>query len=668
MNFKIKKIILWPKDISFEKKEIEFELEKVNVIVGDSQTGKSSIIPIIDYCLCSSRCTIPVGPIRKSTGWFGILVVTGDSEILLVREEPGANQSTSKMYFEEGKSIVIPERIIEANRNSEQVSRRINQLCKLPSLDFSEDSSNIKPYESRPSFKDFLAFNFQSQHIIANPYTLFYQADTIDHKLKLRNIFPLALGLIQANTLEIQRRIANLNDQLKEKRIMLSEKLKIRNAWEFEIRGNYVKALQLGILKDTPFPEESWKLEDFLVYLQEVPNLIKRIQYPILKEGITNRVVKYTAKVQKNEQEILDKLEEKSHRLTIIRNFKNSSTDYELAIKNQHSRLEPVNNGWLLSKVNKLENCPVCGSTNNSANENVKTLIKIADSVKEKISQISDSKDILDKEITETEVEIQELEKQLNNTRNQLEALGRENDSLERQRNSVEEIYRYVGKIEQNLKNIDETKIDSELAIKIQELEEQIKKLQLELNSENSLQNRDLVMKRISQAITFYKRILKVEEAENPTEIDEKQLTLKITSKDNNRIDYLWEIGSGSNWMGYHISTILALHEHFLSLKAKNHTPTFIIFDQPSQAYFPESVKNDEAKQLERSSDDLDRVKAIFVAFSDFMKRTKLKSQIIVLEHASSEFWGSVELTHQVDNKRWINGDALIPDEWIVQN
>ena len=37
------------------------------------------------------------------------------------------------------------------------------------------------------------AFNFQPQHIVANPYTLFFKADTTEHREKLRIIFPLAL-------------------------------------------------------------------------------------------------------------------------------------------------------------------------------------------------------------------------------------------------------------------------------------------------------------------------------------------------------------------------------------------------------------------------------------------------------------------------------------------
>ena len=40
-----------------------------------------------------------------------------------------------------------------------------------------------------PSFRDMAAFNFQPQHIIANPYTLFFKADTTEHREKLKVVF-----------------------------------------------------------------------------------------------------------------------------------------------------------------------------------------------------------------------------------------------------------------------------------------------------------------------------------------------------------------------------------------------------------------------------------------------------------------------------------------------
>lgn len=49
MLFQIKKIILWPNDIAHKPRELNFREGKVNVITGASRTGKSAIIPIIDF-------------------------------------------------------------------------------------------------------------------------------------------------------------------------------------------------------------------------------------------------------------------------------------------------------------------------------------------------------------------------------------------------------------------------------------------------------------------------------------------------------------------------------------------------------------------------------------------------------------------------------------------
>lgn len=270
MNFKILKIILWPKKDITQYKEIEFDPSKINIIVGDSQTGKSAIIPIIDYCLGSQKCTIPIGPIRDYTSWFGLLIRHDNTQMLLARPDPGLSQSTGDMYYDEGINILIPEKIIEKNSNRNIVVNRLNQVCKLPNIKFVEDDT--KPYESRPSFRDFLAFNFQPQHIIANPYTLYYKADTIEHKLKLRTIFPLALGLVTAESLEVEGRIRTLKEELRRKQLLLEEKNKIRDFFLIDAKTNYVKALELGLIADAPFPEEYWTLIDYLNYLVQIRN------------------------------------------------------------------------------------------------------------------------------------------------------------------------------------------------------------------------------------------------------------------------------------------------------------------------------------------------------------------------------------------------------------
>jgi hypothetical protein len=80
MYFQIKEIILWPRNSAFAPRRVLFEPGKVTVISGASRTGKSAVIPIIDYCLASRSCLIPVKTIRNACEWFGVIVKTSTGE------------------------------------------------------------------------------------------------------------------------------------------------------------------------------------------------------------------------------------------------------------------------------------------------------------------------------------------------------------------------------------------------------------------------------------------------------------------------------------------------------------------------------------------------------------------------------------------------------------
>ena len=56
MQFQILKIVLWPSRGGLPPRVVALRKGCVNVISGASRTGKSAIIPIIDYCLGSDRC------------------------------------------------------------------------------------------------------------------------------------------------------------------------------------------------------------------------------------------------------------------------------------------------------------------------------------------------------------------------------------------------------------------------------------------------------------------------------------------------------------------------------------------------------------------------------------------------------------------------------------
>lgn len=100
MNFKLLYIILYPENKDLRPRFIPFEENKVNVISGYSQRGKSAIISIIDYCLASSDCNIPIALIRDKVNKFALYVSIGDKKIFIARDSP-TKKNTDIMYLHE---------------------------------------------------------------------------------------------------------------------------------------------------------------------------------------------------------------------------------------------------------------------------------------------------------------------------------------------------------------------------------------------------------------------------------------------------------------------------------------------------------------------------------------------------------------------------------------
>ena len=108
MKLAILKVILWPKDLNHSPRVISFVPGKINILTGESGAGKSALTWIIDYCLGSEKCSIPVGLIREVTGWFGLHLQLANTEMIVARRNPEDQQTTSDLYWAEGLKLEIP--------------------------------------------------------------------------------------------------------------------------------------------------------------------------------------------------------------------------------------------------------------------------------------------------------------------------------------------------------------------------------------------------------------------------------------------------------------------------------------------------------------------------------------------------------------------------------
>jgi hypothetical protein len=158
--------------------------------------------------------------------------------------------------------------------------------------------------------------------------------------------------------------------------------------------------------------------------------------------------------------------------------------------------------------------------------------------------------------------------------------------------------------------------------------------------------------------------LLDTERPDDPVELNIDDLTIRVSGP-SGRPDNLWEIGSGANWLSYHVATALALHELFLE-QAASPVPGMLVCDQPSQVYFPQTLAREPATgdDPQLRDEDVAAVRKVFEVFGRSVTSAIGGLQVIVLDHAGRDVWGGVQGVHLVEE--WRGGSALVPQSWLA--
>ncbi|MEN8389839.1 DUF3732 domain-containing protein [Acinetobacter indicus] len=662
MQFYLEKVILWPVNKENKIEEINFFTDKINVIHGRSGTGKSSIISIIDYCLGASRCSIPVGLIRDEVEWFGVVLVIKNNKVLICRRTPRNKQVSTEFFvksFDENDPLPSE---LTSNFNDLKLknlfNNRILKISNLPQT-LEEDS---KGFDAKASYRDLAAFNFLPQHIVANPNTLFYKADSSEHKERLKKIFPLALGIV-TNEYLVKERLRAL--KIRERDSLIRKQNTTRrefNAWSADVNNLWFKAIELGLIKDDIENTIENKIKKFEEFLGDYKNgriqeIINKPNY-IYSNSIYNELKAKANKFQREIDKILIKIRN-------IESLSDSAKDFSSAVKLENSRL--VNFDWLKEKISNENYCVACGSNTNQ----LSLLIKNLDKKVRKINELSGV--LYENPIVDLEVE--SLKSELMNKQNKLHDIRKNILSLDVSENnklgSLDQIYILIGRIQSLLINYSENNNEDDLSLQISKLDQEIQAIDLFFMQSGKLELEKKIYNNIGSLIKLYADEFNLEDR-GRISLDKQELTLKFYKENSEIKEFLWEVGSGENWMGYHISTFLALHEYF-SNQDNSHIFNFLVIDQPSQVYFPTAVSG--YNELDNFSNksysnnfnrnhDLNATKRIFEMLEFGLKRSDYKYQIIVLEHADQSIWGDLENIVEVRNWKGLE-DGLIPKHWV---
>ncbi|MCG9651406.1 DUF3732 domain-containing protein [Vibrio vulnificus] len=633
-------------------KRLDFD-RGLNIITGDSKTGKSALIEIVDFCLFSKRSTIPVGKVTDFTDIFCCIFEHNNKKIIIGR----SNNQPTKCYFSVEYSVDFNvDNEINSNyfkskktRTRFEVQKDFEEHLGLSVEDTSlNDDDDYKLNKGKVSIRNATSLFFQHQNLIANKHSLFYRFDNFIKSRIVIDQFPIFMGWVDSRYYRLKKRSEDLEKQIKkieaeEKKALLGIQEK-REKLLIPIR-QYYRVLNLKFLDEDASLE---KLKNLARNLPSVPlNAEQNVDF--------NKQLNALEKAKDKE---LTSLYECNQLISLIKANEEESIDYS----NSMARLAEVSQDESVPKNSV--SCPLCSTPVTSVVSKVEKVKRSRALLLDELSRIGSYKQDSSKSLNSLLLK-RDKQKQvvanIDNEIRQLRKLFKVKNNLDI-RDSLNNIR---GRIENTLEFFIEgqklEKSNHDLPAMKEELETCIRLirgygLEHKFSEANAL---------INETMNELKKDLDFEDDLRNGEMKFKTEDFTFAYYFKNQEILLSEMGSGANWLACHLAVFLSILK--LTSSSNSVIPAILFLDQPSQVYFPKVTRrfssNNKQELLgeEEVDENIKQVINIFKVFERFLNELEkdpkigFKPQIIVLEHADEpEF-------DQYVRYRWSsNGQKLI--------
>lgn len=641
----IKSIVLYNRDGQI--RTLEFELGAVNIITGESKTGKTAIIDIVNYCLGSDDCKISDGVIRDTVTWFAVLFQIEAEQIFIARQNPNVLglTTTSQIYFSNADTI-DPPRFEQLDNNSDINTLKDFLTRKMGISEFTNTPESGTRDALSVNFKHSRFYCFQPQDLIDQRDFLFYnQADSFTAQA-MKDTLPYFLGAVPENAVRIEREISTLKREQNRLSKQLRENERLIEEGSSRIFAIVDEAKELNLI---PVDALAGDAAAALSLLNEVVKLDFDSEY---QEGENENLKKLL-----EEKNVLAKqLAKIKDELKAVQSFVNDTKDYSDEASQQRARLETI--GLYSDTDVSHQSCPLC-------NNQLSTEIPSVTAINKSLTELNDNLNTTTIESPRLIKFTDELAKQRDDIKEQMEvkqagieAIYREQEDALRLRNVNIRRGKTIGRISLFLESFEIVENDNTLSLRIEYIDQQIKELEAQVSSEDRDARISAILNQINIQMTNWGPQLDLEYAEAPLRFDIKKLTIFIDRR--TRSVPLAQAGSGANWIAFHLLVHFALHKHFVL--ANRPVPRFLILDQPSQAHYPPSRDSELQGSFSESSDER-AVRQMYEFIFNVTAGLAPHFQVIITDHAKL----NEPMFQQAIREEWRNGIKLIPSDWVTQ-
>jgi hypothetical protein len=630
--------------------ELEFAPGALNVVTGVSDTGKSAVVEIVDYCLGRGSHGVYRGPELDTIGWYGLRLRFAGQPVFVARERPAPGQSSSdRAMLLIGKPDAPPPHEVVQNTNIRTVTEQLGSLLGIgDNLQPAPEGSTREPVVA--TLRHAVPYVFQRQRLIADPKYLFAGQEDNFKEQHIRDTLPYFLGAVDQDALQQRRELRVRRTELRSARAKLSDAQGLAAAAEGRVALLLKDARENGLVDPAADVAEG----------QARSILALAIEQPPGDAGVTmTGDAALIAELQDRKSELANELRELRADRRAMADRRRLAREFASEAGEHRARLLTLD--LLPGDAPAEPACPLCGSAAHAdepaAAELRAELERAQVQAEASVSAEPELQDAIDK----LDTRIEELRGRLDEADRELHLLVQRNELARKARGRLQQQAYVRGRIAGFL---DEHPVvdDAELQ-RMREAAElaanRVADLEKALGADATRARTANALAYVGDDMTRMAKSLELSYAADGVQLDPVALT--VIGRDPSGPVWLnKDIGSGKNWVGYHVATLLSLHRYFV--RHDRPVPRVLMLDQPTQAFFPSEKRDDPDRKLSDMPDeDQAQVHRIFELLRDTVVDLAGGLQVIVTDHAEiDEPW----FTDAVGANNWRDGRGLVPSDW----
>ena len=645
MTLQIRSISIFSRD--GERRDVIFRLGALNIVTGASKTGKSALLDIVDYCWGRDECTVPEGEIRKCVSWFAVHFDNDDEGILIARKNPGpAGRASDEIYFARGVDE-IPNDASGFHKNITADSLKTQLSVTLgisENLHVPQEGATRKPLEA--SSRHAILFCLQAQDEIANRRLLFHRQGEQFLPQAIRDALPYFIGAVDENHFFALKRYQDARSRLRRLEREYADARVIAQDASNTTRRLLDEARRAGLIAPDARSEES---SGVIALLTEAA-----IPKPIAFSTIDDPEADLTA-LDERRRSLLPQLQDLREEITDVERLSREASEFELEAREQEARLASI--GLIKDSGEDVgESCPLCESQLTVSVPKITEIRASLANVQTQLRSVRRDAPRLRERLAGLLSQRENLNEQLRNVQTDIARRIQDNERLRLEQHQFAEQARVAGRIAYYLENAATVAEDGELPRKLEQLRAEVKELETVLDDDAAQERLMTALNLVGRDLTDFATQLVLEHGENPLRLELKRLTV-VADTDEGPLS-LAQMGSGENWVGYHVAAHLSLHKLFR--RRRRPVPGLLMLDQPSQVHYPPD--RDEAGRIDKLPDeDQTAVRQLFMLLHDYCQRLEPSVQVIVADHVELlEDWFTESIV-----ERWRHGIALVPQSWL---